>query len=230
MNLCDLIRCMRPAVVVSHARHHGKIRARHANYPAVIPVIHHRQTRARRILPQKDRRQLRNSRPAIHADFQKRNAVLRQRWNNPARVSRHVGHLGARCRLAEPLVERLRQRQPALDHRLVHHLRLPRKRQCVPRNVAARNRLLHRLAIRRRSLLQVFKQQPRTSRPHITPLAPGVRRARNLDRMREILVEVFMNHVVLRVDKPRIEVALEHHQHAFHFRVRLRFLSAQYKR
>jgi hypothetical protein len=30
--------------------------------------------------------------------------------------------------------------------------------------------------------------------------------------MRKVLIEIFMDYVVLRVDETRIEVALEHHQ------------------
>ena len=142
MNAVDLFGRMRAAVVAAHPRHQRQLRSGNHGDAAVVVVIHHGQARARRILPQEKRRQHSRHRAAIHADFEKRNAVLRKRRNDAARVSRHVGHLGAGGHCAKAPVERLRQRQAALNHRRARHLRLPRERQRVPRDVAGAQSLL----------------------------------------------------------------------------------------
>ena len=116
---------------------------------------------------------------------------------------------------------------PAFDHGLAHHLRLPRERQRVPCNVAARNRVFHRLAVRRRGLFQVLVEQPRSCGPHVAALALGICRPRHLDRPRKIFREIFPHHVGLCIDKPGVKVALEHHQHAAHAKIRLRVVCAQ---
>ena len=95
----------------------------------------------------------------------------------------------------------------------------------MPGNVAPPNRLFHRLPVCRRCLFQVLKQQPRSRRPHVTPLAALVRPTRNLDRMWKVLIEIFVDYVVLRVDETRIEVALEHHRNPLDCQVRLHRLN-----
>ena len=227
MNAVDLFRLVRAAVIAAHARDQRQIRSGNHRDGLVFVVIHHGQTRARGILPQEKRRQHSGGRSAVHADFEKGNAVLRQWRNDAARVSGHVGHLGAGGHFAEAPVERLRQCQTALNHRRAQHLRLPCERQRVPRNVAARNRLFHRLAFGGLSLLQILEEQPRSGSPHVAPLALGVRGARSLNGLRKVLIEVFMNDVVLRIDKAGIEVTLEHHQHALHPRIGSRRLRSR---
>jgi hypothetical protein len=71
----------------------------------------------------------------------------------------------------------------------------------VPGNVAARNCVFHRLAFGGGGLIEVLEQQPRSGRPYIAPLAAGVRGARSLNGLGEVLIEVLMNDVVLRIDK-----------------------------
>ena len=142
--------------------------------------------------------------------------------NQPPRMARHIRHLRAGSHFPESPVQLLRERQAPLDHRRAHHLRLPGERQSVPCDVAARDGLLHGFAIRGRSLVQVLVKQPGTSGPYVAALAPRIGLTRNLDRARKIFREIAPHHVGLGIDEAGIEVALEHHQHALHFPIRLR--------
>ena len=125
----------------------------------------------------------------VDADVEEVDAVFGQRRNEAARVAGNIGHFGAGGHHAEAAVERLREGQAALDHRLAEHLGLPGERQSVPGYVAAGDGLLHDLAVGGRGLLEVFEEQPGAGGPHIAALAAGVVRRAQFRWPREIFVK-----------------------------------------
>ena len=147
--------------------------------------------------------------------------MLRQWRNQAARVSGHVGHLGAGRDFAEAFVQSLREPEAPFDQRLAQHFCLPGKRQGMPCDVAAPNGLFHAFAVGRGRLLEVLVEQPRPGGPHVAALAPGVGRAGYVNGAGKIFREVTVHNIRLGVDESRVEVALEHHQDAFNLRIRL---------
>ena len=157
----NLLCRVRPAVIVTHLHVDRQVRSRHPHHAAiVVPVIHHHQRSSGRILPQEHIRHLRRRARRVHADVQQPHARSLQRRDDPPRVPRHIRHLGTDRLLPEPRIQALRKAQCARDHRRVQGLRLPREGKRMPRNVALRDRRLHRRTLLGIRLLQVLVEQP----------------------------------------------------------------------
>jgi hypothetical protein len=206
---------MRSAVVVAYFDSDGNISARRLSYASIAMVVHHDKLLALGVGPLKKRRDVSGRAGVIYADVEKLDSFGGKGSNDPALMPWNIGHLCAGGDLSETAVQRVRQGDAAGDLRRAHHLGLPGKRKSVPGNVAASDGLFHPPPLTGGRLLQILVQQPRAGRPNIAFRARLSALLGNIDRLREIFLEIAGNHCGLGVYEAGVEVALESYQHTF---------------
>ena len=160
VNIRDLGRRVRAAIVVAHDDGDGQVGAGHMYDAAVAVVVHHHERSASRVFPDEERRKFGGSAGIVDADVEKLYALRGERRDDAAGVAGNVGHLGAGGGAAEAAVERVRESDAGGDHGGVHHLGLPAEGDGVPGDVALGDGLFHAAAVRGRGLLEILVEEP----------------------------------------------------------------------
>ena len=88
----------------------------------------------------------------------------------------------------------------------------------MPGQIARRHGLLRAPTLVTRDLFQIFVQKPRPGGPNISVRARLAHGRGHLHGAGEIFLKVFAHDGCLRVGVSHVQVALEHHQHAFDLR------------